>query len=87
MEANDPILTGFDPVVAAEKFRETLGNAEKLMREYVDILKSTNIPLTLHDRWECIAQAMLALRHTEDARMRFGKVIQYANTGESCYKK
>lgn len=37
-----------------------------------------------------IAQAMLALRHIEDARMRFGKVIQYApveKQGESIYPR
>lgn len=26
---------------------------------------------------------MIALRHIEDARMRYGKVIQYAGNGES----
>lgn len=30
---------------------------------------------------EAIAQAMLAVRHLEDARMRIGKVIQYADAG------
>ena len=33
------------------------------------------------------AQAMLAVRHLEDARMRLGKVIQYNGTGVSCYDK
>jgi len=30
---------------------------------------------------------MLALRHVEDARMRIGKVIQYADGGVSVYDK
>jgi hypothetical protein len=33
------------------------------------------------------AQAMLAVRHIEDARMRLGKVIQYNGDGVSCYDK
>ncbi len=35
---------------------------------------------------EAAAQAMLAVRHLEDARMRLGKVIQYtAGNGVSCW--
>jgi len=34
---------------------------------------------------EIFANAMLAVRHLEDARMRLGKAIQYADGGESCY--
>ena len=37
----------------------------------------------LYDKWECIAQTMLSLRHMEDARMRMWKVIQYAETWSS----
>lgn len=33
------------------------------------------------------ANLMLAIRHLEDARMRLGKVIQYAGDGVSCYDK
>lgn len=36
-----------------------------------------------HD--EMKENAMLALRHLEDARMRLGKVIQYSNDGVSKY--
>ena len=38
-------------------------------------------------RGEQKAQAMLAVRHIEDARMRLGKVIQYNSDGVSCYDK
>ncbi len=31
------------------------------------------------------AQATLALRHVEDARMRIGKVLQHARDGVSCF--
>lgn len=34
----------------------------------------------MHDKGEVIEDAMLALRHIEDARMRYGKCIQYATT-------
>lgn len=34
---------------------------------------------------ERIAQSMLALRHVEDARMRIGKVLQYARDGVSVF--
>ena len=36
---------------------------------------------------EAKAQAMLAVRHLEDARMRLGKVIQYSDGGVSIYDK
>ena len=34
---------------------------------------------------EVVTQANLAMRHIEDARMRYGKVIQYLGDGESIY--
>jgi len=36
---------------------------------------------------EMIAQSMLAVRHLEDARMRLGKVLQYARDGVSIFDK
>lgn len=69
----------------SERFREALGYQEREARVFVSLLKDTKEEL--HDKWEMIAQAMLALRHIEDARMRFGKVIQYADNGQSIYKK
>jgi hypothetical protein len=38
-------------------------------------------------RGEQRSQAILAVRHIEDARMRLGKVIQYNGDGTSCYDK
>lgn len=39
------------------------------------------------DRGEMIANATLAYRHLEDARMRIGKVIQAFDGGTSVYKQ
>lgn len=39
------------------------------------------------DPSEAGAQAMLAVRHLEDARMRLGKVLQYLRDGVSSYDK
>jgi hypothetical protein len=36
---------------------------------------------------EMLAQAKLAVRHIEDARMRLGKVLQYSGDGVSIYDK
>ena len=36
---------------------------------------------------EMIANIMLSVRHLEDARMRLGKVCQYAGDGVSCLDK
>lgn len=36
-------------------------------------------------RAEMYGQAMLAVRRVEDARMRIGKVLQYARDGVSCF--
>lgn len=39
------------------------------------------------DRGEVLAQLTISLRAVEDARMRLGKVIQYADGGTSVYDK
>lgn len=36
---------------------------------------------------EMMAHSMLSIRHLEDARMRLGKVMQYADGGVSIYDK
>lgn len=75
-----------DPVVMAETMREDLKNLEEKARQYAEVVKSQNC-VPMHDKGEVIAQCMLALRHIEDARMRYGKCIQYATTGESSFQK
>jgi len=72
----------------AEQMRNTLKFDEQQARALVKKLKDSTEEL--YDKGEMIAQAMLALRHIEDARMRFGKVIQYADIdkkGESVYPR
>lgn len=75
-----------DPVVMAEEMRTFLKQAEEMARTYAEIVKGPFCQ-PMHDKGEVIAQCMLALRHIEDARMRYGKCIQYATTGESSYQK
>ena len=64
-----------------EDFRITLKLLEEQARDYINELKK--IPWN----WEAIAQATLAMRHIEDARMRYGKVIQYLADGVSIFDK
>lgn len=75
-----------DPVVMAEAMREDLKHIEEKARQYAEVVKSQNC-VPMHDKGEVIADAMLALRHIEDARMRYGKCIQYATTGVSSFQK
>ncbi len=72
-------------VELSESMREELKWLEGRARAIVNSIKNTTEHL--HDKGEVIADAMLALRHIEDARMRFGKCIQYATTGESNYTR
>lgn len=68
----------------SNELREDLKNIEKKAREFSNLLKTNNFSW---DKWEVIAQSILALRHIEDARMRYGKVIQYYQDGVSIYDK
>jgi hypothetical protein len=61
--------------------REEMLKIERALRWFILWLKESEEKL--YDKWECIAQAMLSLRHMEDSRMRVWKVIQYAETGQS----
>lgn len=58
-------------------FRERLRLLEIEAREYIEDMKGTNFWPKWIYHWEAIAQATLAMRHIEDSRMRYGKVIQY----------
>lgn len=68
----------------ANELRESLKNIERQARYFSNLLKTTNYSW---DKWEVIAQSILALRHIEDARMRYGKVIQYSQDWVSIYDK
>lgn len=64
------------------KQRDTIkflvGNAN----QFILATKSSD-ELENQNKGEMIANAMLGLRHLEDAAMRFGKVIQAADGGQS----
>jgi len=73
-----------DVVAYCNDYRESLLSLENKVKILVSDLKSQNISW---DKWEQIAQAMLSLRHIEDARMRLWKVIQYNDDWISKYDK
>lgn len=73
-------------VERANEIREAFNDGEQAVRNYVEQIKASE-EAEGFNKSECIAQAMLALRHVEDARMRIGKVIQYATGGTSVYDK
>ncbi len=76
-----------DIINLAGEIRARLGGEEAALRGYVDNIKGAAETTAAFNKGECIAQAMLALRAIEEARMRVGKVIQYADGGESVYDK
>jgi hypothetical protein len=81
MEANiQPIID------EAGSLRDSLKNEESNLRAYVETIKSAPEKEGFN-KGECIAQAMIALRAVEEARMRVGKVIQYAAGGVSSFDK
>jgi hypothetical protein len=68
--------------ISSDHHRTTLKQTEAELRELVEALKAhSRADPTDKNRNEAIAQAMLALRHIEDASMRLGKVLQYAVQG------
>lgn len=69
-------------VLISNDFREVLLKLEKTARDFIGELKEAK-----DIDWEVFAQATLAMRHIEDARMRYGKVIQYLWDWESIYDK
>jgi hypothetical protein len=70
-----------------DQYRSECKEIEKKARALMDhdIFKGEQACLGQHS--EMKANVMLAVRHLEDARMRFGKVIQYSGDGVSIYDK
>lgn len=62
-----------------QEMRNQLQRLEDVGRQYIQDLYEGKV----HE--EIIAQAILAMRHIEDARMRYGKVLQYLWDGVSIY--
>ena len=71
----------------AKELRSKIEEVKCLVKEFADQIKSGDIVENMapvSDKGEQIANAILAFRHLEDAKMRIGKVIQ-ATIGESVY--
>jgi len=70
-----------------DRLRAELKDIEKQVRSMKEGPRFTGEQSYLGQHGEMIAQSMLAVRHIEDARMRLGKVLQYAEDGVSIYDK
>jgi hypothetical protein len=70
-----------------DDMRAQLKDLEMQARSIVKCDELNALPTFDGQRGEQKGQAMLAVRHIEDARMRLGKVIQYHGDGVSCYDK
>jgi hypothetical protein len=70
-----------------EQFRGECKEIEKKTRALMehDTFKEEQAFFGQHG--EMKANIMIAVRHLEDARMRFGKVIQYSGDGVSIFDK
>jgi hypothetical protein len=79
----------------AEKLLETLCGQlrEGIKRAEVEVRHLKDLPAMKYpdnypgQHGEMIAQSMLAVRALEEARMRLGKVLQYAGDGVSIFDK
>lgn len=70
-----------------EEMRSYLKSNEVAVRRLKE-LDAFKMPDRFHGQHgEMIAQSMLAVRAIEEARMRLGKVLQYAGDGVSIYDK
>jgi hypothetical protein len=78
---------GDDIETLAKVLRNECKEIEKRARALMDdpVFQGEQAFAGQHD--EMKAQIMLAVRHLEDARMRLGKVCQYAGDGVSIFDK
>lgn len=63
------------------EMRDELLKIENFAKNHIHRLRESSV------NWEVIAQATLAMRHIEDARMRYWKVLQYLWDWVSIYDK
>lgn len=77
-------IEGVDLVGIANVFRDEFSKLENDARTFTDKVKEADGIL---NKWEVIAQSIIAMRHIEDARMRYWKVIQYMWNWVSKYDK
>lgn len=73
--------------VFCDQMRESLRRGEVEVRAIKDMPAMTYADAYKGQHGEMIAQSMLAVRALEEARMRLGKVLQYAGDGISIYDK
>lgn len=71
----------------ANRAREELKEIELRLRISLNNRRYRGEQAYSNQHSEMKAQTMLAVRHIEDARMRCGKVLQYADDGVSIYDK
>lgn len=79
-EHNSEVTSWDFNVNVSNMMRDNLKEQEEIARSYLQSVQAT---------WkaEAIDQARIAMRHIEDARMRYWKVIQYLWDGVSKYDK
>jgi hypothetical protein len=71
----------------SQKLRKDIEQVKESVQSMLFVLKDPQRQTVEgEDKGEQIANAMLAFRHLEDAKMRIGKVIQ-ATVGKSVYDK
>lgn len=78
-----------DPKIeeACNDLRDQCKEIEKAARGLVGHSVFSEEQAFANQHGEMKAQIMLAVRHLEDARMRLGKVCQYAGAGVSIFDK
>jgi hypothetical protein len=79
-----------DNVTLEEAVSEIRGNLkiiERGLRKLMNHPRYDEEQLYSNQHSEMKAQTMLAIRHIEDARMRCGKILQYADDGVSIFDK
>lgn len=89
-EAETPLYSGSRFMAIEEVCKELRGqckDTEQSVRELMVHPVFKNEQKYLNQHGEMKAQIMLAVRHLEDARMRLGKVCQYASDGISIFDK
>lgn len=72
---------------SANDARETLKKIEARLRASLNCSVYRGEQAYMGQHSEMKAQTMLAVRHIEDARMRCGKILQYADDGVSILDK
>lgn len=90
LRVHDIESSGNNYIDLATMMRDKLKELESIARDITDYIKKCNNLVERTDTGnvsETIAQSILAMRHIEDARMRYGKVIQYVQDGVSVYDK